>query len=70
VALSETLKKIIALVRKRNALLQEPGRPSRAQIEELRRKASEALAKAADQPLTEKDWQDVATLEAVDATKH
>ncbi len=66
--LSETLKKIIKLVQKRNA--SAPNRPTRAQLDELRRKASEELATTGDQPLTDKDRLDQATLDAVDATKH
>jgi len=44
--------------------------PMRRQLEELRRKASADLERAANQPLSEKDKQDLATLEALDATKH
>ena len=44
--------------------------PRQRQLEALRKQASEHLAKVGDQPLTEKDRQDVATLEALGATKH
>jgi hypothetical protein len=63
--LSDKLKKIIAWAAKRHAppLLDKP---SRAQIEELRARQ----AKRESGPLSEKAKLDLATLEALDATKH
>jgi hypothetical protein len=47
-----------------------PDRPSRAQIEELRRQADVELERRQGKPLPEKAKLDQATLEALDATKH
>jgi len=47
-----------------------PGKPSNAQIEEMRRQADAELELAVNAPLSEKAKLDVATLEALRATKH
>jgi len=47
-----------------------PDRPSRAQIEELRAKASADLERAANQPLSEKAKLDAALLDSAKSTKH
>jgi hypothetical protein len=47
-----------------------PNLPSRSQIEELRSQASADLERAVREPLSEKVKLDLATLEAVKATKH
>lgn len=49
---------------------QTNGRLSRAKIEEMRQQADAALERSANEPTTEKDRQDQATLQALDATKH
>jgi len=44
--------------------------PRQRRLDALRKMASEDLAKSEGKPLDEKTRQDLATLEALDATKH